>query len=226
MKGLRMNINDIVLLDDYPAIFARFEGNFCRRRRKVCWEWRAWRIKTGYGAMNAGGKRFLAHRLAYVFYVGPIEGGLFVLHRCDNPCCVNPRHLFLGTQADNMADMDAKNRRVFRGILNAEQVQEIRRSAEPIQVLADRFGVTKEAVIKAARGKSWAAIGGARRARVRGLDYAIPRGEDHVNSVICEADVRAMRADTRSHAEVGRAYGLDSAHVWKIRKGVLWKHVK
>jgi hypothetical protein len=63
-----------------------------------------------YGVVDVGGRSVLAHRQAWEDANGPIPVGLFVLHRCDNPPCVNPEHLFLGTHQDNMADMKAKGR--------------------------------------------------------------------------------------------------------------------
>ncbi len=75
-----------------------------------CWEWTACTNKAGYGRIIFRGKAWLAHRLSFQTFIGPIINGLHVCHHCDNPPCVNPKHLFLGTDSDNMHDMVSKGR--------------------------------------------------------------------------------------------------------------------
>lgn len=84
----------------------------------TCWIWTAAKI-NGYGVFWHSGKNMKAHRLSYEAAFSPIPIGLYVLHHCDVPSCVNPAHLFLGTQRDNIQDMDSKGRG-RRGIFPGE----------------------------------------------------------------------------------------------------------
>lgn len=86
-----------------------------------CWVWNQACFTNGYGAVKRvvnGQKRMWgAHRYQWAMYNGPIPDNLLVLHKCDNPRCINPEHLFLGTQFDNIRDMIAKGRQDFMGML-------------------------------------------------------------------------------------------------------------
>lgn len=119
--------------------------------------------RNGYGRESRDGKRYASHRLAYADAYGPIPAGLHVCHRCDNPSCVNPEHLFLGTDTDNQADKKAKGR-ACRGEtrplarLTAQAVAEIRQSSRSGRQLAKEYGVDRTTVDRARRVETWSHV--------------------------------------------------------------------
>ena len=124
---------------------------------QMCWLWTGAVNQRGYGLMlvwqGATKERDTAHRFSYKTYVGPIPPGMFVCHTCDNPSCCNPGHLFLGTAAENVADMHAKGR--WPAKLTADELAEIRASAAPSRELGRKFGVTYQHILRIKRGISW-----------------------------------------------------------------------
>jgi len=139
----------------------------CAIQANGCWEWLHGRHSGGYAAMNIGGRRVHGHRWAWELACGPIPSGRCVCHRCDNPICVNPQHLFIGTQAENLADMTAKGRSHKVGpigsanpksIFNETQVRSMRRmAAEGTRTCAiwREFGGSYTAVRLILKGTNW-----------------------------------------------------------------------
>lgn len=145
----------------------RFWEKVERRGIDDCWFWQASIVGSGYGYFRAEGRMVYAHRYAYELRHGFIPEGLYILHHCDQPGCVNPKHLYAGTLADNTRDMlDRKRGRPGSspGEKNASakltwaQVKEIRkrhRSGESRQDLADEFGVSPLTIWEIATGRTW-----------------------------------------------------------------------
>lgn len=151
-----------------------------------CWPYHRADRRTGYGVLKVNGRTTRAHRFSWELHYGPIPDGLLVCHRCDNRPCVRPDHLFLGTPADNSADMVAKGRsytpggdehyshrnpgRVRRGsaapraILTEEQVRSIRARclAQPttFRQIAQEYGVVPSTISAIARRVTWAHLDG------------------------------------------------------------------
>jgi len=146
-----------------------------------CWHWIGGTYTTGYGKFYCPEKCQLAHRASYTFAFGEIPKDLWVLHRCDNPICVNPEHLFLGTNQDNVDDCIKKIRNA-RGLKNGicknpelaargessgtakltnEKVIEmrnLRKQGMSHSVIASKFGVATMTAWHAIKGKTWAHI--------------------------------------------------------------------
>jgi len=101
------------------------------RKNGECWEWDGFRSPAGYGMIysNISKGPICAHRYSYEFYKGPIPNGMYVCHKCDNPECCNPDHLFIGTNSENIIDCLKKNRHPIRK-LKLWTVLEIRRLYE------------------------------------------------------------------------------------------------
>lgn len=142
------------------------------RRRGECLEWFGTTTRGGYGLIRNGEKNVLTHRAAWQLKNGAIPDGLRVLHKCDNPPCINPDHLFLGTQSDNMLDMAKKGRhrsktapdsvqrgeRHYAAKLSTRSAEEIRfrkSAGESQRSIAISLGISEATVSLVVNGKRW-----------------------------------------------------------------------
>jgi len=103
-----------------------------------CWEWMGAKTPAGYGHINWNSTHYYTHRLSWMIHNGKIPKGMEVCHHCDNPGCVNPAHLFLGTHRDNMRDRDKKKRGIFSNPKFKGIIVHVRGEKSPVAKLTDR----------------------------------------------------------------------------------------
>lgn len=136
-----------------------------RQGEDDCWVWTQTCTLKGYGKVQFNRRRWIASRLSYMLANGPIPSSTLVCHACDNPPCVNPRHLWAGTVADNSRDMVEKGRssrrigeRNTRCRLTVEQVRKIRSDPRGYKAIAKELGVGRTTVRDARSGRNWSSV--------------------------------------------------------------------
>ncbi len=151
--------------DDGPGHHASFETRFWLRVEKAdgCWRW-AGPLYKGYGRLWHNGATIRAHRASWIVHFGEIPDGVLVCHHCDNPSCVNPAHLYLGTHRENMDDkirrnrcarLDRKGEKAGRARLTSESVLAIRADRRKHNQIAAAYRVHPTTICDIKRRKSW-----------------------------------------------------------------------
>ena len=214
------------------SVNERFFKRFERDSKTQCWNWTGALTPQGYGVIYGKMidgtylKRTLAHRASWIIHNGPIpdgEGahGTVVMHKCDNPTCVNPDHLMLGTQADNVKDMIAKGRKVVgewqrrKGI---EHFNSAFKSQEDIDLICSTIGNTKALAEK--YGVDVCTI---KRIRNRnGIKH--PDAEKYVNKPLSREAIDHIRSTPKGTRGLGKLYGVGKTTIANIRKGLTHAH--
>lgn len=142
------------------------EERFFSKINKIengCWEWNGAKNEQGYGKLGIDYKVYSAHRVSYELHYKKIPNNVFVCHKCDNPSCCNPKHLFLGTHKQNMFDRNSKNRQL-KGIqmplakLSEEDVIEIKNlllSGMKQKDIAQKYNIHSSIISEIKNNKTW-----------------------------------------------------------------------
>lgn len=211
--------------------FVRFELN-------GCWIWTGATDKNGYGVfgINKEKSNIGAHVYAWELQHGPVPIGLCVLHSCDHPPCVRDSHLFLGTQADNVADRVRKNRSAHgedsgQAVLTEDEVLDMRQKfvfEKGIYArLGREFGIEPEAVSSIVHGKTWKHLPMIHPQPLKGT--LAHKGETNGNSKLTEAKVKdillALKKREITQYELAKQFGISQGTVEAIAARKTWKHV-
>ena len=133
-----------------------------------CWNWSGSKDSSGYGKLGTGKNILSAHRVAYTLYKGAIPAGLHVLHTCNNPACVNPAHLYAGTQKQNKQDSVRQNRHHKpKGSLNGSallneaavlKIKELLANKVAVPLIAKQFAVCCGTIYNIKAGTAWSHV--------------------------------------------------------------------
>lgn len=162
------------MIPDALNVHLRLQRHITINKITDCWEWNGSK-RSGYGRMIVGSRSdgtrrsVSAHRVSYELLYGEIPEGMEVCHKCDNPCCVNPNHLFVGTRQDNIDDRERKGRNIVfvgeeqgRSKLTKKAVKDARweraYKGTTYQALADKYGVSKKTMQNAIKGITWKCV--------------------------------------------------------------------
>jgi hypothetical protein len=226
----------------------RFWQRVEKKKPDECWPWKGTMHGSGYGVIQGklfgeyveGRPKVLAHRASWVIHNGPFPEhpgdyhGWVVLHACDNPRCVNPAHLTIGLQHENVKDMDRKARDNRTGLapqrgtqhrrakLTSAQVAEIVASDETHRALAERLGVSTDTVERVRRGQSY--VGESCGVRIDRPRFSAS-GEENPNARLTYEQVKLIRTSPLTTHALAKELGISQTALASARRGATYKDV-
>lgn len=179
--------------------------------------------QKGYGILKSRGRQLRANRVVLGLKLGAeIPEGICACHHCDTPGCINPDHIFPGTNADNVRDSVLKGRRHSK--LSEDQVRAIKADDRTHSEIAKEKGISRSEVGNIKQGSRWC--------HVESLLVKVDRkrtsrnlGSLHPRTTFCDDDIRAIRNDPRTQDEIASDYGVGRRCIGRIKSGQRWSHV-
>lgn len=217
---------------DLDKIKARLKYLTALYPKTSCFIWNGYTNKPGYGLFQVNKKVVLAHRASYFCEFPEFDQDLFVLHKCDNPSCVNVSHLFLGTHKENCSDKvykgrQAKGQQIGCTALTDEEVVNIRKiyyDTKPfLKDLSKQLNIHKETLRSLLCGKTWKYL--------PNIDYAGTKhgyGSKHYNSSLTEKEVleiRELKNTGQTTLSLSKRYGVSKSAIKHILQRRSWKHI-
>lgn len=232
---MEVGMSTIKATRKYGPVALRFWAKVDVRGPDECWLWAGAKLTEGYGQFSSEGRVIRAHRYSYELHFGPIPDGMIVCHTCDRPPCVNPSHLWAGTDAENAADRSAKRRGALgeeqgHARLTNNQAREIvatcKRGYVKHEDLARKYGVSRSSISRIVSGDSWSAVSGFNGEKERSPGG---RGKHHAMAKLSEEEVleivRLYRLGGATHKGLGLRFGVSASQVGSIVRGEKWSRL-
>ena len=225
----------ITLLVGIPNLAERLERKTMPEPMSGCWLWTGALFQNKYAQINLNGRTWYASRVVWFSEYGLFDENLDVLHKCDNPFCVNPRHLFLGTHADNMRDRDSKNRGVtprLRGeqspnakLCDADipELFKLRRQGLTYRQIGIKFDISVAAVCDIFKNRHW------RHVQIPDSERVLLTDKRSWTAKLTDSQVRevyAMKMSGFTQRQIAATFRVAPTVINGIFKGRQYRHVK
>lgn len=207
-----------------------------------CWIWTGRKDRDGYGTFNHNGHRIQAHRISYAIYNGKTPSNLYVCHTCDNPTCVNPQHLFLATQQDNMDDMKHKNRsnigsksptaKLIENDIYDIIIDIYNNKYLTVNDVSTKYNVEYQTIMLLLDGKTWTHVTKNLTVPLSIIKSKIVHGTLGQNSpnaklnddIVREIKYRLLKVREKM-TTLAIEYNISYNYIQKIKYGKVWKHI-
>ena len=227
---------------DNPEEFSikeRIKKNILINQDTGCWEWQKYKNKSGYGKITYNGEKWTVHRLSYKEFVGEIDNDSMVLHKCDNPCCCNPKHLYLGGYSENSRDMirrDRRDKNKYQNIVDRKTAIKAFKflKTKSNKEISELLGVSVQAVCRIRQKKTHQEVFNSLPEHIRKTIVFTKNirpdgsGEQNGSSVLTEEEViklRRLYGKGWSILGIKKKFGVSTSTIMRIISFSSWKNL-